>query len=78
MKKSFFNGKSFIISLAVGLFFVYITTPDPEIIYVYPNPNNVENILYKDKADVCYKFTSNEVTCPAKKSLITKYPIQTK
>ncbi len=74
----FLNGTSFIISLAIGLFFVYITSPDPEIIYVYPNPDNISKILYKDKADVCHGFTSKEVACPAKNSLISKYPIQTK
>ena len=76
MKNKYFDGKSFIISLAVGLFFVYITVPDPEIIYVYPTPDNVKDILYKDKADVCHRFISKETVCPARQSMIQKYPIQ--
>ena len=31
------NVPLFIISLAFGLFLVYITSPRPDIIYVYPN-----------------------------------------
>ena len=76
MKKSFFNGKSFIISLAVGLFFVYITTPDPEIIYVYPNPDNENKLTYKDRADNCFHFTSEEVECPSDITKIRSYDIQ--
>ena len=72
----FFDGKSFIIALAIGLFFVYITAPEPEIIYVYPNPDNVNTILYKDKSDTCYKYSGRKVTCPKRKSKIMKYPIQ--
>ena len=39
----------FIVSLAVGLFFVYITNPEPEIIYIYPTPENINKIQYQDK-----------------------------
>ena len=74
MKNKFFDGKSFIISLAVGLFFVYITVPDPEIIYVYPNPDNGEKILYKDKSNVCHKMKSQEVKCPIDTNKIREYP----
>ena len=74
----FFDGRFFIISLAIGLFLVYISTPDPEIIYVYPNPDNIKKTLYKDKSNTCYQFHSKEITCPLNKSEIMKYPIQSK
>ena len=72
----FFDPKTFILALGIGLFFVYITAPEPEIIYIYPNPDNVDKILYKDKGDTCYKFKANEIGCPLKRSKIKKYPIQ--
>ena len=53
----------FIISLALGLLFVYLSSPKPTVIFVYPTPNNINNIEYKDNADTCFKFDANEVSC---------------
>ncbi len=66
----------FITSLAIGLFVVYISMPPTQIIYVYPNPDNENKILYKDKADNCFKFESQEVECPDDVSKIRSYQIQ--
>ena len=72
----FFDLKSFIISLAIGLFIVYIQTPDLNIIYVYPNPDIEEKILYKDRSNVCHKMKSKEVDCPTNINKIREYPVQ--
>ena len=66
----------FIISLAIGLFFVYIMGPDMKTIYVYPNPDNVGKVQYKDRADNCFQYQSVEVKCPTNPSLIKSTPIQ--
>ena len=65
----------FLISFAVGLFFVYILGPEMKTIYVYPTPENVDKIMFKDKADNCFYFEEQEVNCP-KNSFISKIPIQ--
>ena len=36
----------FIISLTIGLFLAYITAPNPGVIYVYPNPDNIDKIQF--------------------------------
>lgn len=61
----FFHAPTFISFLALGLFLVYITAPDTDIIYVYPTPDNVNKIQYKDKSDTCHNFKSVEVKCPS-------------
>ena len=66
----------FIVSLAVGLFFVYITNPDPEIIYIYPTPENIDKVQYKDKANNCYDFQQSEVACPSDQSKVKIIPVQ--
>ena len=66
----------FIVSLAVGLFFVYITNPEPEIIYIYPTPENINKIQYQDKANNCYNFQQTQVECPSNTSKIKIVPIQ--
>ena len=72
----FINIPIFIISLAVGLFFVYITNPDPKVIVVYPTPNNIDKIQYVDKADNCFSYEKQKVTCPKDKSQIKEVPVQ--
>ena len=67
----------FIISFAVGLFFVYILGTEMKTIYVYPSPDVINNILFKDNAENCFKFEQKEVNCPKDDSDIFKVTIQT-
>ena len=66
----------FFISLAIGLFFIYIWGPEMKTIYIYPSPENVEKILFKDNADNCFYLKSTEVKCPSDLSKISTIPIQ--
>ena len=61
----YINIPLFIISLAIGLFFVYIYQADKRTIYVYPKPDNVELIQYKDKAGTCFNVKQASVQCTA-------------
>ena len=67
---------AFLISFAIGLFFVYILGPEMKTIYVYPTPENVNKILFKDKADNCFRLVEEIVECPKDKSKISVVPIQ--
>ena len=66
----------FIISVAVGLFFVYISNPPHTTVYVYPTPDNVNKIEYKDMADNCFRFVPSEISCPSNKDEIKTIPVQ--
>jgi len=66
----------FLISLAFGIFAVYIFLPDSRKIYVYPTPENVQLLQYKDKTDTCFSFKQTEVTCPKNESEISRVPPQ--
>ncbi len=66
----------FLVSLAVGLFIVYISLPKMKIIYVYPTPDNEDKITYQDKADNCFHFKSIEIDCPNDETKIRSYNIQ--
>ena len=77
--KELINFPLFILSLSIGLFFVYITVPPLQKIVVYPTPDNINKILYKDKSGTCHKFLPKIVQCPTDKTKIKQYPIhQTK
>lgn len=66
----------FLISFAIGLFFVYILGPEMKTIYVYPTPENIDKILFKDKAENCFHFVEQNVECPKDKNQISHIPIQ--
>ena len=53
----------FMISFCIGLFFTYSLTSAPEVIYIYPNPHNLQDTIYKDNSDKCFKYTSQKVDC---------------
>ena len=76
MYMKFLNVPLFLVSLAIGLFVVYISMPATQVIYVYPNPDNEYKVSFKDKADNCYHFKSIEVKCPNDVSKIRSYNIQ--
>jgi hypothetical protein len=66
----------FLVSLSIGLFYVYISVPNPKIIYVYPTPDNIRNFQFKDNADNCFSFNAKEVSCAGAKGQIKKIPVQ--
>ena len=66
----------FLASFAIGLFFIYILGPEMKTVYIYPSPESVDKILFKDKADNCFYFQEQIVQCPKDENQISKIPIQ--
>jgi hypothetical protein len=76
MITNFISFKIFIISFAIGLFYSYVCEPDKKIVYIYPSPENCNEIIYKDQANNCFNYNEIEVECPNNTSLLSKIPIQ--
>lgn len=76
MLGKYINFPVFLVSLAIGILFVYLFQPELNVIYVYPTPDNQNKILYKDKIDNCFKFNAEEVECPDDTTKIKNIPIQ--
>ena len=72
----YINPPVFFTSLVIGLVAVYLTVPENRIIYVYPTPENVATLQYKDKTGNCFSMKQKEVACPTKESEISKIPAQ--
>ena len=66
----------FILSLSIGLFYVYISVPNPKVIYVYPTPDNLRNFQFKDHAHNCFSFKAKEVPCDKVNGPLKKIPVQ--
>jgi hypothetical protein len=75
-KKLKIHSMAFIISFAIGMFFVYISQPEKKIIIKHPTPENANKIIYHDKNNNCYKFIATQIDCPSDKSLVMDHPIQ--
>jgi len=71
----YINLPVFIISLAIGIFFVYIYQSDKRVIYVYPKPDNIDHIQYRDAAGTCFNVKQYNIKCPADGD-ISKIPAQ--
>lgn len=76
MINKYIDFRIFLSSLALGILVVYIYQPSPTIIYVYPTPDNVNNIQYKDKANNCFKFNPIKTQCPSDEKKIYSIPMQ--
>lgn len=72
----YINLPLFLISLAFGFFAVYMTMPDTRKIYVYPTPENIDALQYKDRTDSCFSFQQTQVDCPSDPSKISRIPAQ--
>lgn len=66
----------FLISFICGLIFIYILGPEKKTIYIYPTPDTIHKILYKDKSNTCFKLNKNIINCPKNIDLITPIPFQ--
>ena len=72
----YINPFVFIVSLAFGLFAVYITVPEKRKIVVYPTHDNASVLQYRDKTNTCFSIKEVEVKCPANDADIAKIPLQ--
>ena len=66
----------FFMALGLGILFVYIFTPQMQVIYKYPTPENAGKITYIDKAQVCYKYKKKQVDCKKNKDSIKEHILQ--
>lgn len=65
----------FVMAFSIGMLAVYITAPPPTIVVKFPTPYNVGKVMYRDKADNCYRYAAEEVKCPSDTSQIRPQPI---
>lgn len=71
----FINIPVFIITLAIGMLFIYLYNPPTRPIYVYPTPDNIHKVDYEDKTGTCFRYEPVEVQCNDKSGVLG-YPVQ--
>ena len=65
---------AFLASFVIGFIYTMYLDPKHKVV-VYPNPDNIDQIQYRDHAGSVFMYRMNKVKCPAS-SEITKYPVQ--
>jgi len=64
----------FLGAFAVGILYVYLTSPEPRIVMKFPSPYN-QDVVYKDQNETCYKYQAESSSCPLDTSIIKAQPI---
>ena len=73
----YINIQIFMVSFAIGIFAVYVMNDsDKRTIRVYPTPDNIDKIQYKDNANTCFQFKQTQVNCPTNPKDISKIVAQ--
>uniref|UniRef100_A0A6C0I3G8 Uncharacterized protein n=1 Tax=viral metagenome TaxID=1070528 RepID=A0A6C0I3G8_9ZZZZ len=67
----YINIPVFVVSLILGMMAMYITLPETRKIYVFPTPENIDVLQYRDKTGTCFSFKQKEVDCPKSESDIS-------
>ena len=65
----------FLVSLFIGLVFIYLND-DKKKINIFPTPSNINEIEYRDKADNCFEYVMENIKCPSDEKKINHIPVQ--
>lgn len=64
-----------IIGIIIGVIAIFFIKPEKTIVYKYPNPENLEKIIYKDKNGICYGYSSKKVDCDKNQDKLKNFPL---
>jgi hypothetical protein len=73
---SYFEWKPFFVGLLIGLLLLMFFKPAKEVIYKYPHPKTIAQLVYKDHNNACYSYSVNEVDCDKNEGTLKEYPLQ--
>lgn len=72
----FIRAIPFLIAFSITMMYVYCFTERPEVIIKYPTPENAHQFVFKDDAENCYRFHTQEVKCPTNPLEVSSLPVQ--
>ena len=72
----FFNFKFLILGIIFGFFALRYSDTEKRVVRVWPTPDNIDVIQYKDNANNCFTFENIVVDCPSNPDDIHSIPIQ--
>jgi len=73
---SYFEWKPFFVGLFIGLLLLMFFRPTKDIIYKYPHPKTITQLVYRDTNAACYSYSVEEVDCDKNEATLKEYPLQ--
>ena len=70
-----FNPFVFLAGIIAGIFLICTMRLKAKEVIRYPNPENVDTTIYRDKNGVCFKFKSEEVSCDENQANLKEFPL---
>ena len=67
---------AFILSFALGVFYIYISLPKQRVVTVYPTQDNADYFNFRDKSHNCFRFEQEMKDCPANDDTLKTIPMQ--
>ncbi len=65
----------FVIGIIIGIIGIIYIKPEQKIVYKYPNPEDKNPIIYKDKNGICYTYTANASNCDKNEGKLKNFPL---
>ena len=66
--------KYFILSLSLGLLYIYLIDDPKNVVLLYPTPHSFKDYLFKDFLNNCYQLNMKEVSCYETKMNVEDLP----
>lgn len=64
-----------LIGIIIGVIAILFINPEKSVIFKYPTPDNSGKLIYKDKNNVCYKYSANAVDCDKNEARLKDFPL---
>ncbi len=64
-----------VLGIIAGVIAVLFVKPQQIVVYKYPTPENAGKVIYKDKNNVCYRFSATEQNCDKNESRLKDFPL---
>jgi len=56
---------AFFTAFSLGLLYVYLSRPKPQIVIKFPSPYNAGHVYRETEGDACFRYKAKRVPCAA-------------
>ncbi len=57
------NAPGFLVAFALGMLYVYLSRPKPQVVVKFPSPYNAGFVYQESNGDGCFRYKATRVAC---------------